>query len=173
MNWLTWHWKDLSKGCKIDPSNNHIGIHLKKLWIFEIFRHPMIRIVDKVVIIVFGYLRMISNSKGGSFYKFLEGDLEESRLECYFVSVWACEHRQVSPNKSFQEYLANIDKIIFDTWDGTFGDVEEYSTTWLWMINILPHGHGWTIFLNEKWMNFYNKWMPNFWEIMDDPPSHS
>jgi hypothetical protein len=48
----------------------------------------------------------------------------------------------VSPRKSFQEYPANIDKIIFDTWDGIFGDVEEYSTTWPWMINILPHGHG-------------------------------
>ncbi len=32
----------------------------------------MIRIVDKVVIIVFGYLRMISKSKRGSFYKFLK-----------------------------------------------------------------------------------------------------
>jgi hypothetical protein len=47
----------------------------------------MIRIADKVVIIVFGYLRMISNSKEGSFYKVLEGDLEENRLECYLVSV--------------------------------------------------------------------------------------
>jgi hypothetical protein len=47
----------------------------------------MIRIVDKVVIIVFGYLRMISNSKKGSIYKVLEGNLEESRLECYLVSV--------------------------------------------------------------------------------------
>jgi hypothetical protein len=47
----------------------------------------MIRIADKVVIIVFGYLRMISNSKGGSFYKAVKGDLEESRLECYLVSV--------------------------------------------------------------------------------------
>jgi hypothetical protein len=47
----------------------------------------MIIIANKVVIIVFGYLRMISNSKGGSFYKVLEGNLEESRLECYLVSV--------------------------------------------------------------------------------------
>jgi hypothetical protein len=47
----------------------------------------MIRIADKVVTIVFGYLRMISNSKGGCFYKVLEGDLEESRLECYLLSV--------------------------------------------------------------------------------------
>jgi hypothetical protein len=47
----------------------------------------MIKIVDKVVIIVFGYLKMISNSKRGPFYKVLEGDLEESRLECYLVSV--------------------------------------------------------------------------------------
>ncbi len=47
----------------------------------------MIRIADKVVVIVFGYLRIISNSKGGSFYKVIEGDLEQSRLECYLVSV--------------------------------------------------------------------------------------
>ncbi len=47
----------------------------------------MIRIVDEVVIIVFGYLRMISNSKRGSIYKILEGNLEESRLECYLVNV--------------------------------------------------------------------------------------
>ncbi len=47
----------------------------------------MITIVDKVVIIVFGYLRMISKSKGGFFYKVLQGDLEESRLECYLVNV--------------------------------------------------------------------------------------
>jgi hypothetical protein len=67
--------------------------------------------------------------------------LEESRLECYLVNVWAREHKQVSPSKSFLEYLANIDKIIFDTWDGIFGDVEEYSTMWLWMINY--HYHGW------------------------------
>ncbi len=101
----------------------------------------MIRIVDKVVIIVFGYLRMISNSKKGSIYKVLEGNLEESRLECYLVSVWAREHKQVTPSKSFQEYPTNIDKIIFCTWDGIFGDMEDYSTTWLWMINY--HYHGW------------------------------
>jgi hypothetical protein len=47
----------------------------------------MIRIADKVVIIVFGYLWMISNNKRGSIYKFLEGNLEESRLECYLVRV--------------------------------------------------------------------------------------
>jgi hypothetical protein len=32
----------------------------------------MIRIADKVVIIVFGYLRMISNSKGVLFTNFLK-----------------------------------------------------------------------------------------------------
>jgi len=53
------------------------------------FWHPMMRIVDKVVRIIFDYLRTISSSKGGSFYKVLEGDLEESKLECYLVSVWA------------------------------------------------------------------------------------
>jgi len=47
----------------------------------------MMRIADKVVRIIFGYLRMISSSKRGSFYKVLEGDLEESKLECYLVSV--------------------------------------------------------------------------------------
>jgi 16S rRNA G1207 methylase RsmC len=85
----------------------------------------MIRIADKLVIIVFGYLRMISNSKRGSIYKVLEGNLEESRLECYLVSVWAREHKQVSPSKSFQEYPTNINKIIFCTWDGIFGDMED------------------------------------------------
>jgi hypothetical protein len=39
----------------------------------------MIRIVHKLVITVFGYLRTINSSKGGSFYKVLEGDLEESK----------------------------------------------------------------------------------------------
>jgi len=48
----------------------------------------MMKIANKVVRIIFGYLRTISNSKGGSFYKVLEGDLEESKLECYLVSVW-------------------------------------------------------------------------------------
>jgi hypothetical protein len=49
----------------------------------------MMRIVDKVVITIFGYLRTISNSKGGYFYKVLEGDLEESKLECSVVSMRA------------------------------------------------------------------------------------
>jgi len=35
----------------------------------------------------------------------------------------------MSPNEYFQEYLANINEILFDTWDKIFGDVEEYSTT--------------------------------------------
>jgi hypothetical protein len=39
----------------------------------------------------------------------------------------------MNPSKSFQEYLANVDKIFFDTWDGIFGDAEEYSTMWPWM----------------------------------------
>jgi hypothetical protein len=86
---LIWNWKDLSKGYKIDPSNIEIGVHLKKLWVFEMFWHPMMRIVDEVVITIFGYLRTISNSKGGYFYKVLEGDLEESKLECSVVSMRA------------------------------------------------------------------------------------
>ncbi len=49
----------------------------------------MMRIADKVVITIFGYLRMINSSKGGSFYKKIEGDLEESKLECYLVNMWA------------------------------------------------------------------------------------
>jgi hypothetical protein len=47
----------------------------------------MMRIADKVVITIFGYLRMINSSKGGSFYKKIEGDLEESKLECYLVNM--------------------------------------------------------------------------------------
>jgi hypothetical protein len=39
----------------------------------------MMRIAHKLIIIVFGYLRTINSSKGGSFFKLLEGDLEESR----------------------------------------------------------------------------------------------
>jgi hypothetical protein len=42
----------------------------------------------------------------------------------------------MSPSKSFQEYIIDIDGIFFDTWDGIFDDVEEYSTTWPWMNNI-------------------------------------
>jgi hypothetical protein len=49
----------------------------------------MMRIADKVVIIIFGYLRTINNNKGGSFYKVLEGNLEESKLECYLVNMRA------------------------------------------------------------------------------------
>jgi hypothetical protein len=47
----------------------------------------MMRVVDKVVVTIFGYLRKINNSKGGSFYKVLESNLEESTLECYLVNV--------------------------------------------------------------------------------------
>jgi hypothetical protein len=47
----------------------------------------MMRIVDEVVISIFGYLRTINNSEGGYFYKVLEGDLEESKLECNIVSM--------------------------------------------------------------------------------------
>jgi hypothetical protein len=46
---------------------------------FQNFQHPMMRIAHKLVKIVFVYLRTIGISKGGSFYKVLEGDLEESR----------------------------------------------------------------------------------------------
>jgi hypothetical protein len=35
----------------------------------------------------------------------------------------------VSPSEFFQEYLIDVDGISFDTWDGIFSDVEEYSTT--------------------------------------------
>jgi hypothetical protein len=41
----------------------------------------------------------------------------------------------VSPSGSFQEYLADVNEIFFNTWDGTFCDVEEYFTMWSWMIN--------------------------------------
>jgi hypothetical protein len=43
----------------------------------------------------------------------------------------------VSPIESFQKYHVNLDVIFFATWDGLFGDVEEYSTTWPWMNDIL------------------------------------
>jgi hypothetical protein len=36
----------------------------------------------------------------------------------------------MSPSEYFQEYLVDINEILFDAWDGIFGDVEEYSTTW-------------------------------------------
>ncbi len=68
------------------------------------------RVVDKVVVTIFGYLRKINNSKGGSFYKVLESNLEESTLECYLVNVWAHEHKQVSPSEYFQEYPTNVRK---------------------------------------------------------------
>jgi len=62
------------------------------------------------------------------------------------VISWACEceqwtheREQVSPSEHFQEYPTNINKILLDTWDKIFGDVEEYSTTC----------HGWTIFLDD------------------------
>ncbi len=53
------------------------------------------------------------------------------------------------PSEYFQEYPIDINRILFDTWDEIFGDVEEYYATC----------HGWTIFLDEngwkiKWMNF-------------------
>ncbi len=55
---------------------------------------------------------------------------------------WAHEHEQVSQNEPFQEYLVKIDKILFDTKDEIFCDVEEYSSMC----------HGWMIFLDDKWM---------------------
>ncbi len=39
-----------------------------------------------------------------------------------------CDCEQVNPNESFQEYPANINKILFNIWDGIFGDVEDHST---------------------------------------------
>ncbi len=60
-----------------------------------------------------------------------------STCECEW---WTHEREQMSPNEYFQEYLANINEILFDTWDRIFGDVEEYSTTC----------HGWIIFLDDK-----------------------
>jgi hypothetical protein len=33
----------------------------------------------------------------------------------------------VNPSQSFQEHPNDINKILFHTWDGMFGDVEEYS----------------------------------------------
>ncbi len=39
----------------------------------------MMKIAHKLVIIVYSYLRIISSSTRGSFYKKLEGDLEESK----------------------------------------------------------------------------------------------
>jgi hypothetical protein len=32
----------------------------------------------------------------------------------------------VSQSEYFQEYPIDINRILFDTWDGIFGDVEEY-----------------------------------------------
>jgi hypothetical protein len=39
----------------------------------------MMRKAHKLIIIISSYLRTINSSKGGSFYKVLERDLEESR----------------------------------------------------------------------------------------------
>jgi hypothetical protein len=35
----------------------------------------------------------------------------------------------VSQTESFQKYFVDVDKNIFDTWDGIFSDVEEYFST--------------------------------------------
>ncbi len=40
------------------------------------------------------------------------------------MSARECE--QVNPSQSFQKHLNDMDEILFDTWDGMFGDVEEY-----------------------------------------------
>jgi len=55
------------------------------------------------------------------------------------VILWTCEceHEQVNPNESFQEYHVDVDGIFFGTWDGIFCDVEKYSTMWQWMNDIL------------------------------------
>ncbi len=55
---------------------------------------------------------------------------------------WTHECEQVSPNESFQGYLANINGILFDKWDKIFGDMEEY----------FAMCHGWMIFLDDKRM---------------------
>ncbi len=39
----------------------------------------------------------------------------------------ASECEQVNPRQFFQEHPNDVDKILFDTWDGMFDDVEEYS----------------------------------------------
>jgi hypothetical protein len=39
----------------------------------------------------------------------------------------------VSPS----EYLVDINRIFFNTWNIIFNDVEEYSTTWPWINDIL------------------------------------
>jgi hypothetical protein len=80
-----WHWKNLFKEYKIDPSNVQIEVHLRKLWVFEVFWHPMMRLAHKLVITISSYLRVINISKGGSFYKVLKGDLEESRGGVWMV----------------------------------------------------------------------------------------
>jgi hypothetical protein len=73
-----WLRKDLSKGYKIHLSNIKIGaLFLKNLWIFEIFQHPTMRIIDKIVIIVYSYLRMVNMSKGVLFTKFLKETLRK------------------------------------------------------------------------------------------------
>jgi len=43
----------------------------------------------------------------------------------------------VNPNESFQEYHVDVHGIFFGTWDGILCDVEEYSTMWQWMNDIL------------------------------------
>jgi len=69
------------------------------------------------------------------------GKLNWVYVEHMDVILWACEHDwwthehgQVNKRESFQEYFVDV--------DGIFSEVEEYSTTC----------HGWTIFLNAKWM---------------------
>jgi hypothetical protein len=71
------------------------------------------------------------------------------------VILWACEREQwthkreqVSPSKSFQKYPIDIDKIFFDAWD-------IYVMMWR---NILPGGHEWIVFLDDKMDDKSNGW---------------
>jgi hypothetical protein len=41
----------------------------------------------------------------------------------------SCECEELSTNESFQGYTADVNRILFDTWDKIFGDMEEYSAT--------------------------------------------
>jgi hypothetical protein len=73
----------------------------------------------------------------------------------FLVISWACVHEQMNMSKSFLEYSINIDRI-FGKYYLTHGT--EYLVMWK---NILPHVHGWMIFMHEnldyKWklMNFF------------------
>jgi hypothetical protein len=71
---------------------------------------------------------------------------------------WANEHGQI-----FFEILSwcrwNTWKILFDTWDIIFGDVEEYFTMCSWMKDIQGWNFGWQMkmddFFHECWQHFF------------------